>query len=214
MKVPMSAALASALALAACGPKALELPADPIDRAATCGVVAAANARSQVAELKAPLPFEAQTKIVHYTMIAASNGGTFDPKIAGTVSERMAALQEGITEGKWQDLIPACAEAYPVAEKTDVTLPSDSFEAGLGCDSTIDFLSDAMRANEADYADQYGEMAGLQREFDRSLAPGLNARAGSRLEEQRDLRNKAVAEFTGLGSPAALLQQCEARFGD
>ena len=37
---------ATACSLSACGPKALELPEQPVDRAATCGVVAAAEARA------------------------------------------------------------------------------------------------------------------------------------------------------------------------
>ena len=48
------------LLLVACGPKALDLPADPVDRAATCGVVAAATARTSVADVQAPAPAAAE----------------------------------------------------------------------------------------------------------------------------------------------------------
>ncbi|MGH6782037.1 MAG: hypothetical protein ACREB5_08030, partial [Sphingomonadaceae bacterium] len=51
------------LAASACGPKALSLPADPIEAAATCGVVAAAQAREGQTSLKAPLSMAAQGNI-------------------------------------------------------------------------------------------------------------------------------------------------------
>ena len=51
--------LATALLVASCGPKTLALPDQPVDRAATCGVVAAAQARAGTANIKADLPFDA-----------------------------------------------------------------------------------------------------------------------------------------------------------
>ena len=51
--------LAGALLLGSCGPKALTLPEDPVDRAATCGVIAAQSARLATNDIQAALPFEA-----------------------------------------------------------------------------------------------------------------------------------------------------------
>ncbi len=88
------AAVSAAALLAGCGgPKALTLPEDPIDRAATCGVVAAAEARAGSPDIKAALPFEAQGRILHHALVAASEGGSFSGQKASAVSKRMSELQ-------------------------------------------------------------------------------------------------------------------------
>ena len=46
----------------------------------------------------------------------------------------MTELQERISEGKWQDLIPACRAAFPATTMKQVELPVDRFNAQLGCD--------------------------------------------------------------------------------
>ena len=123
---------AAAVLLAGCSAdKPLELPAAPVDRAASCAVVAAAQARTKTADFKAPLPLEAQGRILHYAMLAASEGEAFDAQVASAVSKRMGELEAGITKGKWQALIPACDAAYPVAAKTDVELPAGRTDALL-----------------------------------------------------------------------------------
>ena len=212
MKIVGAATLA-ALLLAGCGPKALTLPADPIDRAATCGVVAAAGARAATADIKAPLPFEAQGRILHYPLLAASEGGRFDTAIANKVSKRMSELQDEITSGEWQGLVPKCAAAYPLAGRQEVTLPADRFEAELGCDEMGKFLSQALQAQEASYPKPLGEYRALARKFDVSLGPGLRSRVGAQLKPQLELRTKTMAETVKLGSPVAVMRQCVERFG-
>ena len=209
----VGAATLAALLLAGCGPKALTLPADPVDRAATCGVVAAASARAATADIKAPLPFEAQGRILHYPLLAASEGERFDTAIANKVSKRMSALQDDITSGEWQALVPQCAAAFPLAGRLDVTLPADRFEAELGCDEMGKFLSQALQAQEADYAKPLGEYRDLERKFDMALGPGLRSRVGKELKPQLELRSKAMAAMVKLGSPAAVMRQCVERFG-
>jgi hypothetical protein len=110
----------------------LTLPEQAIDRAATCGVVAAAEARSKTVDIKSDLPFDAMGGILHYTLLAGSDGGRYSPDVAASVQKRMADLQGKITGGKWQDLVPACREAFPATAITDVELPKDRFVAQLG----------------------------------------------------------------------------------
>src|SRR5215212_8173515 len=94
--------ITSTLLLASCGPKTLTLPEQPIDRAATCGVVAANAARVGTRDIKEDLPFEAMGRILHYVLLAGSAGGSFSLQTAGEVQSRMTQLQDGIGEGKWQ----------------------------------------------------------------------------------------------------------------
>src|SRR3546814_4302137 len=93
-------AIGGALLLAACGPKALSLPEQPIDRAATCGVVAAAEARAATPDIKQPLPFTAQGRILHYALLAGASGEEFSAETATAVNQRMSDLQEEITSGE------------------------------------------------------------------------------------------------------------------
>ena len=53
-------AAASMVVLASCGSKKLSLSNDPIDKAATCAVVSAADARLKAPDGKGDLDFEAQ----------------------------------------------------------------------------------------------------------------------------------------------------------
>lgn len=204
---------AAAWLLASCGPKALTLPEQPVDRAATCGIVAAAEARLATANIKAPLSLEAQGRIVHHALLAASADGAFVPDTANAVSRRMSELQEQVTGGKWKALAPACRSAFPEAGKDDVSLPAAPFDAQLGCNELADFLLTALEAQESDYANELGEYRQLNRKLNDRIAPGLSRRAGSQLPAQQRERRKALAATAKLGSPTAVMHQCIEQFG-
>lgn len=201
-----------ALLLAGCGPEPLALPTDPVDRAATCGVVAAATARTALTDIKAPLPLAAQGKIFHYALLAASDGGSFEAETANRVNKRMGALQETITGGKWQDLAPACAAAFPVVDKTEVTLPDGRLDAQLGCEELAEFASVALEGAEADFGNELAAYRRMRSELNDALGPGLRARAGAGLEAQALERKRALAAAAKLGSPIAVLDACVERF--
>jgi hypothetical protein len=205
--------LTAALALAGCGKKTLSLPADPIDRAATCGVVAAAQARSAMTDIKAALPIEAQGKILHYALLAGAESDSFSIEQASTVSKRMPALEADITGGKWQELAPACAEAYPAAAASEIELPSGRYDALIGCDEVAHFLTEALQRQEVQYGKELGDYAELRRKLESQITPGLHARAGSDTAKQQVERRKAMASMVKLGNPAVIAQQCVKRFG-
>jgi hypothetical protein len=206
------ALLACTLTLSACGAKALELPADPVDRAATCGVVAAAAARTALTDIKAPLPLAAQGKIFHYALLAASEGGEFEAETANRVNKRMRELESGITGGKWRDLVPACDSAFPVAGKTDVRLPAIRLNAQLACEELADFAGVALEGAERDYGNELAAYRRMRSDLNDALAPGLRARAGASSEAQHSERDKALAAAAQLGSPIAVLDKCVERF--
>lgn len=213
MKRLPPAAAAVALIVSACGgPKALELPAEMVDRAATCGVVAAAEARLAT-NIQDALPFAAQEKIIHYPLLAGAAGDTFVPETANAVSRRMSALQEGITKGKWQDLAPACAAAFPETTKTQITLPANRFDAQLACDSLADFIATALESQESEYINELAPYRQMRTKLNQQLGPGMKSRAGADLDAQRSERNKALAGIARQGSPSAAMKQCVERYG-
>jgi len=204
--------IAALLVLAGCGPKPLALPADPVDRAATCGVVAAATARSAVADVQAPLPLAAQGKIFHYALLAASEGGEFKAETANRVNKRMRELEAGITGGKWRDLIPACDAAFPATAKTEVKLPSGPFETQFACEELAEFTSVALEGSEVHFGNELAGYRRMRTELNDALAPGLRTRAGSSTEAQSRERDRALASAAALGSPIAVLDKCVERF--
>lgn len=200
------------LLVAGCGAKPLDLPADPVDRAATCGVVAAATARTAMTDIKAPLPLAVQGKIFHYALLAASDGGEFEAETANRVNKRMSQLQESITSGKWRDLAPVCDAAFPAAAKTQVTLPAGRFDAQLACEELAEFADVALEGEEIHYGNELAAYHRMGTALNDALAPGLRARAGADAEAQRRERNRALAAAAGLGSPIAVLDACAERF--
>lgn len=209
----MKGVLIAASMLGGCGPQELALPDAPIDRAATCGVVAAAEARAAIADIKQPLPLTAQSRILHYALLAGAEGDEFSPDAATAVTGRMSELQEEITAGKWRELAPACRQAFPVAELAEPTLPEDRFDAQLGCDELGDFMVTALDSQESDYGEQLGSYRTMARKLDATLGPGLRRRAGAGLPAQQKARREALAAIVKRGSPSALLRQCVERFG-
>lgn len=211
MRVFATATL-GALLITACGPKPLELPTDLVDRAATCGVVAAAQARTAT-RMEEALPFEAQQHILHYAILGGSSGDTFTPEAANAVSRRMSELQEGITQGKWQDLEPACASAFPETARTDVSLPAGRFDAQLTCYALDDFILSALERQESEYANELAPYREMRRKLNLTIGPGIESRVGSNLKAQQAERNKAVAVAARIGAPSAVMRQCVERYG-
>ncbi|HEV2568418.1 hypothetical protein [Sphingomonas sp.] len=208
----MRAWLMLPLALTACGPREAELPADPVDRAATCGVVAAAQARKASNNVEAKLTLEQQGRILHYALLAGAEGGSFDKTRAAGVVNAMPGLGDKVTQGKWDRLIPQCEAAYPATKAGDVTLPSDRLEAEAGCQDLAEFFTTAMRQSEADYIDRIRLYDQMRRDLDPKLGATIRARGMS--QKQGEIaRDKALAKVVQLGSPVAVLDACAKRFG-
>lgn len=200
------------LLLAGCGARSIDLPQDPVDRAATCGVVAAASARTATADVRAPLPFEAQGRILHYALLAASEGGEFQPDTANRISKRMSELQERIVEGKWEALTPACGAAFPPSVSSAAALPEARLDAQLACEALADFVTTALEQQESTYPNEMSELRAMRREVNDALAPGLRARAGAAREAQTAERHEALAKAARLGPPMPVLARCSERF--
>ncbi|SFS03628.1 hypothetical protein [Sphingomonas jatrophae] len=213
--IPLAAA-AGALALTGCGPKALTLPADPVEQAATCGVVAAAGARvGQAADaISKPLPLAAQAKTIHYALLAGAASEPFSQERVAAVVNRMPQIGDQVTKGKWQDLAPACAAAYPQAEAaTPVTLPKDALDAQLGCYTLAAFLEKAFATQGDAYLSDTSAWSAMRRKLDDRIGSKLSARGKDDAESQASERADALGEAAKLGPPVKVMEACVARFG-
>jgi hypothetical protein len=210
---PLLATTALSLIVAACGgPKALTLPSEPVDRAATCAVVGAAEARLAVKDVQAPLPLAAQGRIVHYALLAASADGRFDAEKANAVNRRMKVLESQVTGGRWQALAQPCRDAYPAAVDASPALPEGRLDAGLSCEELAEFMANAFDGQKA-VAHEASEYRALRGKLNDLLAPALKARVRGGFEAQQAEGRKALARAAGLGPPTAVLDLCLKRFG-
>lgn len=214
MRVAMFLVPASALMLSACGPKQLALPADPVDKAATCAVVSAADARQQNPNARGDLDFDAQTRIIHYAMLAGIDGDGFSTKTASAVVSRMSEVEANITNGKWQDLVAPCDEAFPEVRKTSgVALPEARFDAQLGCYAMADFLVKTVTTTDPKAQERFAAFQQMKRNLDGSIGKTIKARGAGDYEKTLDLKQGALVKMTRLGAPAEVMKMCTARFG-
>lgn len=215
MRSPIAAIIpALALAAASCGAPKLALPADPIGKAATCGVVAAADARlANTGNVSAPLAFAKQGQIVHYALLAGANGGEFSRDRVAAVMQRMQEIQEKVTEGKWQALVQPCQSAFPAANPAHaVALPEDPLQAEMGCYMLGKFMVKALAGQGNVYDEQLVQFGELNRKLDPKIGHALDRR-GIRSEAARKAeQDSALANAAKLGSPAKVMDACTARY--
>jgi len=213
MTRPRFVAAVAIVLLAACSrEKPLALPEAPVDRAATCAVVAAAEARVAVKDINAPLPLEAQGRIVHFALLAASAGGAFDAPTANAVNKRVGELKDKLTSRAWQSLIEPCRAAFPAAANVAPELPKNVLDSELACEQLAEFLADALDA-QGRYRQEVADYRRLRGRLNDRLAPALKARVGGSLAAQQQAGLKALAKAASLGSPVPVVQLCTARFG-
>jgi hypothetical protein len=124
----------------------------------------------------------------------------------------MRELEAGITGGKWRDLVPACDSAFPLAGKTDISLPPSRFQAQIACVELADFTDVALEASAGHFGNSLAAYRRMRTELNDALAPALRARAGPGLEAQTRERNRALAAAAQLGSPIPVLDKCRERF--
>jgi hypothetical protein len=213
MRNGIFAVSAMALLLAGCGPKQLALPSDPIDKAATCAVVSAASSRAASPNVKGDLGFDAQTRILHYAMLEASEGGAFSAKKASEVVSRMGEVEKKVTDGKWQQLAASCDEAYPAVKKTTgIELPKAKFDAELGCYSLGDFLVKTVTTSDPAAQARLAELMQMRRDLDGPIGSGLKARGATDYEHTLEMKQGALGKIIKLGAPAETLKICTGRF--
>lgn len=206
---------ALSLALGGCGgPEQLALPSDPIERAATCGVVTAAEARTQQTNVSSPLAFDTQGAIMHYALLAGAENQSFSRERAAKVVARMGELGDSLTEKKWETLIGPCRESFPATDPAKpISLPEDRLESQMSCYMLGDFLAKAMKMQGNTYGDQLIEYGMLNNDLDPKIASGLARRgiAGNG-EKAKALRNAALADAAQRGSPMAVMEKCKATY--
>jgi hypothetical protein len=187
------------------------LPAEPVERAATCAVVAELDERRQAGD--APLPFEAHEHVLHYALLAGSRGEAFSPETTNAVIGRIKQIRGPISETKWQKILPECRVAFAEAWTFNIELPKDRFDSKLQCDELGKFLAGTLRKHHAEDPVRASAYAKMALNLDYRLAPGLRVRGGEGMNEQEAVRRKALAAAAKLGRPTQVMEQCIQRYG-
>ena len=203
--------LGAAMLLAGCGEKTPSLPTDPLDQAATCGVVAAASER-EAAGARGDLPAEAQERILHYAMLYASTGNALDQDKVNAVSKRMPDLFDRTIQGKWQALRPACASAFPAAQVTQPTLPAKPLDSMLQCYVLTDFLRKVLTDQGSAYGTAANAYGTFKDKLDPKLSPLLRAAGLRNVGALQQKKMQALAAATKLGQPPAVIAACEKKY--
>ncbi len=204
--------LGAALLLSACSQQTPVLPTNSIDQAATCGVVAAASER-EAAGAKGDLSADAQARILHYAMLYAAAGETFDPDKINVVSKRMPALFDGTIKGKWQTLRTSCATAFPAAQIKQPVLPAKPVDAMLQCYVLTDFLRKALADQGANYGAAANAYGAFKDKLDTRMTPVLRAAGLHNGDALKQKRMDELAAATKLGQPPAVIDACEKKYG-
>lgn len=203
-----------ALALAGCGTPKLALPDDLIGKAATCGVVAAADARAENPQnVAGELPFERQAQIIHYALLAGAQSEEFSTDMASAVVQKMQEIQEDVTGSDWKALVQPCKTAFPETDLArPVSLPEAAAEAQVGCYALGKFMMRALSVQGNAYEKQLLAYGKLGRDLDPRISHGFDQRGIRSDEARQTAREKALSKFAKLGSPAKVLDACTTRF--
>jgi len=197
--------------LSGCGKKTLSLPTDALDRAATCGVVAAASERL-AAGANGDLPADGQARILHYAMLYASTGDALDQDKVNAVSKRMPALSDQTITGKWQVLRPACAQAFPPTQVRQPLLPAKPLDSMLDCYVLADFLRKVLSEQGASYGPAVNQYGMLKDRLDTKMAPLVRAAGLRNGPSFQQKRQEALAAAAKLGQPPAVITACERKY--
>ncbi|MBB5686169.1 hypothetical protein [Sphingobium boeckii] len=202
----------SLLAITACGSKPLTLGETAVDKAATCGVVAAAAARTVATDIKAPLSVEARGQMLSYALLAGSEGTQFAPETTGAVIKRMPELADAVTDTNWEKLVAPCAQEFPIASASAPQLPTDPLVSALGCDQIGSFMRKAL-ASDPLYEEAQVRYGKLDAKMDGKVAPLLASRGMASEDKAKAQKLTAMATFAKLGPPDKLMDACIARYG-
>lgn len=203
--------LTGALVLAGCGKKAPTLPTTPVDQAAACSAIQVATEQEAVGAT-GHLSAEAQERVLHYALLAASGKGRFDDAIGNAVIKRTTGIFAETVKGDWRTLRPACAAAYPAAARATPALPDKPDERALQCYALVEFMRKALGQYEGRYADATVAMGVTADKLDARVSPVVKREhlEGEALAERK---SRALAAAAGLGSPPAVLAACGKEYG-
>jgi hypothetical protein len=203
---------AAALLLAGCGSKAPTLPDDPVDKAATCGVITAASERA-TAGVKGDLPSEAQARIFHYPLLAGSAGKSFDDDRAQKVFQRMPKLFDTVIVDGWETLKPACAAAFPQTEITQPTLPAGKLDSMLQCYVVADFMRKSLGSAGGSYGEASMRYNIFTAKLDGEMTPVLAAAGLKNGPKLQAKRAEALAAAARMGQPQTVIAACMKKYG-
>ncbi len=199
--------------LSSCGKPAVALPEDPVQLAATCGVIAAAAIDKQSTVAGTRMGVADSGRILHYALLAGAKGGSFTNDAAAAVVDAMPTLQHDVTRAKWDTLVAPCNEAFPAAAPgKQPVLPDDALQAQLGCSALGTWLSKALAAKESDYGADLTRYRRFGTDIEPAVVTKLKARGSTSDNAVKAERDKAMAAIVEAGSPVPVMNACIAKF--
>lgn len=207
MRLIIAGAAIGGLVLSGCSHTAPTLPADPLDRAATCSAIQLASEQQAVGA--GQLSAEAQERVLHVALLAGASDQGFDRERGNAVINRTATVFDQATKGKWQTLKPACVADYPPLAQAHPTLPNKPFERDLQCYALTDFMRKALGQLGGRYAEASLALGIQADKLDGRIATEIKKQGlvGDKLQARK---GQALADAARLGQPPAVLAACKA----
>jgi hypothetical protein len=197
------------LASGACTSAPLQLPDDPLERAAACTAARTLELR-EGKQGDGPVTFAGATEIIHFAMLyAAEDAVEVDPRRLDAVKARSERAVAELAGQNWASLVEPCNASYPETQKDPASLPGDPFEAGMTCYALGDFLA---RSVQASFPDEQRALAGMAERALTAAQPALRERARDDNAEAQRIANGYAARAFKAGRPTLLLGQCRRRF--
>lgn len=198
------AVLAAPLAAVA-GPG--DLPADPMQRAATCA--AAISGQAGVLSGK-PFTYETADRVGQFAIIGSA--GQAD-KLPG-LGQAMADAAKTLGPEGFGPAVAACDRAYPrTLANAPVRMPANEVDRGLGCMILAGTLGGIHKGAGTDSDPRAANYMKLAESLGAKLEAKLNA-AGITTEEQLMARLQAVGPTVGdFGPPTKVAEACLKEFG-
>jgi hypothetical protein len=209
----LTAMIAATLLLAGCsGKPAIELPADPQERAATCYAAKLALFAGQKGG--DGLTVEQTNEAAHFLLLGASTNGIAEPTKAKALAARGQAIEAAITERKnAAAYAQPCAKAYPETNPVAFKgLGADTPDTRMMCFALSNALIQIYRASDVPPAGK-GEIYGrLYNILDERISNEIHAAGDPNLAELAGRAVRGLALGAQAGPPTKVMDACAARY--
>jgi hypothetical protein len=194
---------------------ALTLPADPVERAATCSGAYLAVAQLQPGFEKNGVSEDEMNRVMHPVYVDAGASGRIEQarlELAGNKSPIKAA--EFRKNGKAEATIVACEEVYPaIRAGAFKALPTEDAQARIACVATAGALVQTYQATEEVRSERLPAIARLMEQLTEPVFADFERQGVTDVELMNAELRAVLARTMRSGPPGEVMTACLARFG-
>jgi len=191
---------------------AVELPADPAERAALCySATLAQFAKDSGTTALTPDQLNRGT---HFLLLEVSRSGIAEPDRVAALAAQGATLAGKLeSEGSAARYAEPCAEAFPETRaEAFKALPADSLDTRISCFMLSSALLQMYAASDMVPDERAGLYTMFNTRMNQRLTQEMQARAEPSEAEFNELTMRGLAQAVRLGPPTRVMDACIARY--